>query len=128
MPRVVHFEIQAENPERAVAFYREVFGWTFNQWGGQDYWLITTGPDSEPGINGGLMRRRGPAPSVGQPVNAYVCTVQVPSVDDYAVKAAAHGGNLVVPKMPIPGVGWLVYVVDPEGNIFGMHEVDPAAK
>src|SRR5439155_19682712 len=56
MPRPAHFEIPAENPERAIAFYKDVFGWTFQKWDGpMPYWMITTGPDTEPGINGGLL-------------------------------------------------------------------------
>ena len=61
MPRPTHFEIPAENPERAMAFYGDVLGWTFQKWQGPvDYWLIMTGPEGEPGINGGLLRRQHP--------------------------------------------------------------------
>jgi len=53
MPRPTHFEIPSDNPERAISFYEAVFGWKFQKWEGpMPYWLITTGPDSEPGING----------------------------------------------------------------------------
>lgn len=123
MPRVVHFEIHAEQPERAIKFYRDLLGWAFTKWEGpQEYWLVTTGPDSEPGINGGLIQRRGPID--GQAVLAYVCTVETPTLDDYLQKAQAGGGTVVVPKMPIPGVGWLAYCKDTEGNIFGMMQSD----
>jgi len=62
MPRPIHFEIPAENPERAINFYSTVFGWKFDKWAGPaDYWLITTGDSGEPGINGGLLPRRDPA-------------------------------------------------------------------
>jgi len=126
MPRVIHFEIHAENPERASEFYHNVLGWDFKKWDGpEDYWLITTGPQEQPGINGGLLRRRGPIG--GDAVLAYVCTVDVSSLDDYTSRAAAAGGQLVVPKMPIPGVGWLAYCKDTEGNIFGMMQPDPTA-
>ena len=54
MNRVVHFDIQADDPKRAAAFYSTVFGWKFNQWGDIEYWLVTTGDDSQPGINGAL--------------------------------------------------------------------------
>ena len=71
MARVIHFEIQADNPERAIGFYKGLFGWEFAQWNGpQAYWLIKTGPDSQPGINGGLLPRRGAID--GQAVIAYV--------------------------------------------------------
>jgi predicted enzyme related to lactoylglutathione lyase len=127
MPRVVHFEIHADNPERAIRFYEDLLGWKFQSWGGpHEYWLITTGPAEQPGINGGLIRRRGVID--GTAVIAYVCTVDVPAVDDYAQRATKAGGQIVVPKMPIPGVGWLVYCKDTEGNIFGMMQPDGAAK
>jgi predicted enzyme related to lactoylglutathione lyase len=123
MPRVVHFEIHAENPERAVQFYQGLLGWNFKKWDGpQDYWLISTGPPQQPGIDGGLIRRRGAID--GEAVIAYVCTVDVPSVDEYSKRATEAGGQVVVPKMPIPGVGWLVYCKDTEGNIFGMMQMD----
>jgi predicted enzyme related to lactoylglutathione lyase len=126
MARVIHFEIHAEDPERGIAFYQRLLGWSFTRWEGPfDYWLVTTGPDSEPGINGGLLRRMGAID--GQAVIAYVCTVDVPSVDEAVAKAVELGGVVALEKMPIPGVGWLAYVKDTEGNIFGMMQNDPAA-
>lgn len=126
MPRVVHFEIHAENPERAVAFYRELFGWEFTRWEGpMEYWLIRTGSAGEPGIDGGLVRRRGTVD--GQAVIAYVCTVDVRSVDESLVAAVRLGGLVASPKDAIPGVGWLAYAKDTEGNIFGMMQSDPTA-
>ena len=118
MPRVVHFEISAEEAERAVGFYRGVFGWEFRHLGGpRDYWLVTTGDEGEPGINGGVFRREGP-------VN-YVNTVKVDSVDEYVSKVEAGGGRVVVPKMTLPGIGFLVYCQDTEQNVFGMIEELP---
>jgi uncharacterized protein len=126
MGRVVHFEIHAGNPERAIEFYSQVFGWQFTKWDGpMPYWLILTGPDTERGINGGLLPRRGEVD--GQAVIAYVCTADVANIDESAQKATAAGGTVVVPKMPIPGVGWLLYCKDTEGNIFGMMQSDPKA-
>jgi len=127
MSRVVHFEIHAANPERAIAFYQKVFDWSFQKWEGpMPYWLVTTGPSDQPGINGGLIQRQGEID--GQAVIAYVCTVDVQSVDTSTATVEANGGTVVVPKMPIPGVGWLVYCKDTEGNIFGMMQAAPDAK
>ena len=127
MPRVVHFEIHAADPERAVNFYKTLFDWQFQKWEGpMEYWVVTTGPDDKPGINGGLMRRQGEID--GQAVIAYVCTVDVPDVDSSTNTATSNGGQVVVPKMPIPGVGWLVYCKDTEGNIFGMMQGDTNAQ
>jgi predicted enzyme related to lactoylglutathione lyase len=122
MPRVIHFEIPADEPERAVAFYQEVFGWAFEKWDGpMEYWLITTGPVDEPGIDGGL------APRMGD-TSGYENTIGVDSVDDYVAKVVASGGKVIRPKMAVPGVGWLAYCQDTEGNGFGLMEDDPEAK
>ncbi len=129
MGRVVHFEIHAAQPERAVRFYTELFGWQFRKWDGPiDYWLITTGAAEEKGINGGMVRRRGPDPAEGQPVNAFVCTVSTTTLDEDIQKATACGGSIALPKMPIPGIGWLVFVKDPEGNLLGIMQEDRAAR
>jgi hypothetical protein len=122
MSRVVHFEIPADDPDRASGFYQQVFGWQINKWDGPEpYWLITTGDNNQPGINGGLMKRRHP----DQPV---VNTIDVLSVDDYVAKISQHGGEIVVPKMAVPGVGWLAYFKDTEGNIFGIMQSDDSAR
>ena len=127
MSRVIHFEIHADEPERAAKFYANVLDWKFQKWDGPiEYWLITTGDEKQPGINGGMGRRRGEIN--GDSVIAYVCTVDVPSADDYAARATMAGGTIVVPKMAVSGVGWLVYCKDTEGNIFGMMQSDMNAK
>lgn len=129
MPRPIHFEIHASDPERVQDFYRKLFGWQFQKWEGpMEYWLVTTGPDAEPGINGGLLRRQGAPAADGQAVNAYVCTVGVDSVDKALGTAGELGGTVAVPKMPVPGMGWLAYVKDPDGNIVGIMQMDPSAR
>ena len=128
MPRPIHFEIHAENLDRAQAFYETVLGWSFQVWGDGSYRLITTGPDGTPGINGGLTRRVGTLGiGAAPPMTAFVCTVDVDDIDAYERKALAAGGVVVAPKVAVTGVGWLVYVKDTEGNIFGMMQTDPAA-
>ncbi len=127
MSRVIHFEIHAENPSRAIGFYEKAFGWQFMKWEGpQEYWVITTGPADLPGINGGLVRRRGTID--GLAVIAYVCTLDVQSVDDAAARVTELGGTVVLPKMAVPHVGWLAYCKDTEGNIFEIMQTDPAAR
>jgi len=127
MPRVVHFEIHADDPERAAKFYNRVFNWKIDKWKGpEDYWLITTGSDKEPGINGGLMKREEPA--TGESIVAYVCTIDVDSVDKFTGRITVNGGSIVAPKMAIPGVGWLAYCKDAEGNMFGIMQSDGSAK
>src|SRR5579864_3787766 len=122
MPRVIHFEISADQPERASQFYTAVFGWEIKKWEGPtDYWLVTTGTESTLGINGGLMARPHPGTTT-------VNTVDVPSVDEYVAKITAHGGKVVMAKTPIPGVGYFAYCQDTEGNVFGIMQPDAAAK
>lgn len=125
MARVVHFEIHAENPERAARFYQQAFGWRFEHIAALDYWLAFTGEG--PGVDGGLLRRRGPAPADGQPVNAFVCTLGVDDLDAAMAAGEKAGGTVAMPRMPIPGVGYVGYLKDTEGNIFGLHQADPDA-
>jgi predicted enzyme related to lactoylglutathione lyase len=127
MPRVVHFEIHAAEPDRAVRFYRELLGWEITRWEGpMEYWIVRTGEG--PGIDGGLLRRQGGGPAPGQPVNAYVCTVDVPDLDDAIARGTSLGAAVAVPRMAVPGLGWLAYITDPEGNILGMMQMDPSAQ
>ncbi len=121
MPRVVHFEIAADDPERAVAFYETVFGWEITKWDGPvEYWLITTGPEDEPGIDGGLAKRIDPSTGTEN-------TIDVDSVDDFVERIEASGGKILRPKSAVPGVGWLAYCQDTEGNTFGIMQSDTAA-
>ena len=121
MPRVVHFEIPADEPERASKFYKDVFNWDIQKWDGpEDYWLVGTGDRSQLGIDGGILKRRHPEQP---PAN----TIDVSSVDDFAQKITESGGQIVVPKMPVPGIGWLAYCKDTEGNIFGIMQEDRSA-
>ena len=126
MSRVVHFEIHADDPQRAANFYQHVFGWQINKWEGtEDYWLIITGADSEPGINGAILKRQ--QPINGDAVIAYVCTIDVNSVDEAIEKITSTGGTIALPKMAVPQVGWLAYAKDTEGNIFGVMQSDHSA-
>jgi predicted enzyme related to lactoylglutathione lyase len=130
MPRAVHFEIHATNPDALIEFYSKLFGWAFNKWSDGEYWTIYTGPDSQPGINGGLIPRRGPPPPEGAPIDAFVITVDVDNLDASIAAAEVAGGGAAlvrVPKMAVPGIGWLAYLRDPDGNVFGMMQADTNA-
>ncbi len=120
MTRVVHFEISADHPEKAAEFYKTVFGWKFEQWKGpMEYWMIDTGKG--PGINGGLVRR-------GTEMEVTAHTISVGSVDAYTKKIKKAGGEILTPKMPLPGVGWFARFKDPEGNIVAIMQDDKKAK
>jgi uncharacterized protein len=102
-----------------------VFGWSFQQWADNPYWLISTGEG--PGIDGGLTPRRGPEPAVDNPVSAFVIVVQVEDLDATAKAIEAAGGSVVVEKRAVPGVGWTAYCKDTEVNVFGLMQDDPSA-
>jgi uncharacterized protein len=121
MSRVIHFEIPAADPERAAAFYRNVFGWQIEKWAGpMEYWMVNTGAQDAPGINGGMLKK-------GAPVTATTNTIGVESVDKAVDAVTAAGGKLVMPKTAIPTVGYFAYLEDTEGNLFGVMESDTSA-
>ena len=127
MGRLVHFEIHATNPESLVQFYTKAFGWHVQAVPGMEYWFVSTGDKGQPGIDGGLMRRRGPAAAEGAPANAFVCTMKVETIEKGVAAVQAAGGRQVVPKVAVPGMGWSAYCKDPDGNIFGLWQDDPKA-
>ena len=119
MPRVSHFELPADNPSRCMHFYQSVFGWRFEKWEGpMEYWMVRTGEGA--GIDGGLGPRQHPGQT---PTNV----VDVPNLDATTDAIVGAGGQVTVPKMAVPGVGWLAYFADTEGNGFGVMQFDAAA-
>ena len=111
MPKIIHFEIPVDDPERAVKFYQDAFDWKVQKWDNPqvDYWLVTAGDEKEPGINGAFSPR-------GED-NCVTNTIDVPDVDEYVKKIESAGGKILAPKMVIPGVGYMAYFQDPEGNL-----------
>jgi len=121
MGRVIHFEIPVSEPDRAAAFYQRVFGWKFDKWDGPiEYWMVNTGAEGAPGINGGMLKRGD--------VTTTTNTVGVDSVDASVAAVKKAGGKLITPKTPIPGVGYFAYCEDTEGNLFGVLQADANAK
>ena len=130
MPGPVHFEIQADDLDRAMTFYGDVFGWKFedySQFTGSPYYGIVAGAEAEPGINGGLLQRPAPAPSPQQGTNAFVCTMATEDFDATEAKILEAGGQVALPKYALPGMAWQGYYLDPEGNTFGIHQPDENA-
>ena len=122
MSRVVHFELAVDDPQRATAFYQNVLGWQAQKWDGPvDYWMLMTGPEGEPGINGALTPRQPDWPGV-------VNTVDVDDLDSVVAAVRVNGGQVFEARIAVPGVGYLAYVADTEGNIFGMMQADPSAQ
>src|SRR5689334_4926730 len=122
MNRVVHFEIMADDPDRAQKFYEACFGWKFQPTGPEfgNYRVIMTGPGMDeldqlpqnPGINGGLMKRNAPLPEDGKSPNAFTCIIAVSNIDESIKKIDAAGGKPQTDKMNVPGVGDLRYYKD----------------
>jgi uncharacterized protein len=121
MPNVIHFEICADEPEEVGAFYASVFGWKIAEERGGGYWSISTGTDEDPGITGGIMPRF-------DPLNPTINTIDVPSLDDFAIKITQAGGKVLAPKFAVAGVGYMQYCADVEDNAFGIMEFDETAE
>ena len=114
MNRPTHFEIQADDPEKISGFYRDLFDWEVATWDGpQSYWLVTTGPEDQPGINGGIMGWHFKQQAV-------INTIMVDSLDDMLGRVETAGGKKVHGPDEVPGVGMHAYCADPEGNLFGL--------
>lgn len=121
MPRIIHIEIPTEDPAQSVDFYSKTFGWQTEQWDGpQDYWLITTGAEDAPGINGAFMRA---SDTWKEPT----FVLDVEDIDTTVQKVIENGGTVAMPKDPVPGVGWVAYFHDPSGILFGVMQNDPNA-
>ena len=118
---IVWFEIPADSPERATAFYSNLFGWKISPFpGNSDYLHIDTGgADNSP--DGAMKRRK-------QPHEPVVNYVGVDSVDRFADKIAKLGGKICMPKTAVPQMGYFAVCQDTEGNAFGIWESDPTAK
>jgi predicted enzyme related to lactoylglutathione lyase len=116
---IVHFEIPADDVERARAFYAQLFGWQFSNPPGYDnYWTVDVGEGASHGI--AMMARQ--APGHG-PTNY----IGVESVADAVAKVEQLGGKVIMPKSPVPGMGWFAHCQDTEGNVFALWEVDTSA-
>jgi predicted enzyme related to lactoylglutathione lyase len=113
---MVHFEIPAEDLQRAKDFYSKLFGWKIKSWQGMDYMMIDTF-----GLGGGMMKRMHP----NHQITDYF---GVPSVDEYSAKVEKLGGKIMVPKQAVPGMGYFVICMDTENNVFGIWETDSNAK
>jgi uncharacterized protein YndB with AHSA1/START domain/predicted enzyme related to lactoylglutathione lyase len=115
MPKIIHFEIPADNPERAIEFYEKVFGWKIMKWEGEfDYWLVEAGGEDEPGINGAIKPK-----DFGSSISD---VINVDSYDEFAGKIQAEGGKMLTDKMAIPDMGYTGSFQDTEGNVLAIIE------
>lgn len=114
--KVVHFDIPIDEPDRALSFYADVFGWSLEQWGPVEYWTTAAG-DGE-GIGGALTRRSDDVPTL-------MFYIEVDDIDDALAAVERAGGVRLSERMPIPTVGWSAFFRDSEGNKVGLFQSDP---
>jgi uncharacterized protein len=117
----VRLLVFARDAARARAFYAQVLGWSLPDDGRRRCWVITSDTDSRLGTAGPDVTG---ADTAGEPV---IPTIHVPDVTAAAAAAVAAGGEILVPRIPLPGLGWLVYLADTEGNVISIMQDDPAA-
>lgn len=117
---VVHFEIPADDLDRAREFYRSAFAWDVTSMPDLDYTILTTtatddqGQPTEPGgINGGMFRRE-------QPLTSPVVTIAVTDIDAALAQVEASGGTTVFGRQPVAEMGFTAYFRDTEGNLMGL--------
>ncbi len=124
MPTIVHFDMSADDPQRARKFYSELFGWKFESFPGpMEYHLIsTTNLDGSPGVGGGLGKRTDPKQQ------GCLNYIGVPSLEKAMASVRRLGGKVITGKMAVPTMGYLAVCQDTEGNMFGLWEADPEAK
>ncbi|MFX0141606.1 MAG: VOC family protein [Candidatus Hodarchaeota archaeon] len=122
MPTIVHFDISADNPDRAKKFYEKLFDWKIEAVSGMKYYLIQTADsDGKQGVGGGIAKREKPEQKITN-------FIGVSSIDKYIDKVERLGGKVIEPKTPIPGWGFLAVCLDTENNTFGLWEEDKNAK
>ncbi len=122
MPKITHFEINADDPSRAKSFYEKVFDWKIEKWEGpMEYWVIEAGKEDEEGINGGLQKRE-------EPEDQIFNYIQVSNADEFKSRIEKSGGSIGSPKITVPGVGYIYMFKDTEGNKLGIMQEDENAK
>ena len=125
MNSIVYFEIQANDPQKSIEFYSNVFGWNFIKQDGLpiEYYRIETS-----GIEGGMFQRPAETPPLNCGTNAFTCTMEVENFDAMADKIIQNGGQIAMPKFAIPGRCWQGYFLDSDHNVFGIFQIDHSAK
>lgn len=121
-----YFELHADDPARAAAFYRAVFGWEVARDEAMpiEFWRV----DTLGGIEGAILGRASAAPPPRSGTNAAVISMRVESFDAIADVIRRNGGADALEKFAVPGRCWQGYFLDTEGNTFGVFEVDPDAR
>jgi uncharacterized protein len=129
MPRVMRFEIAAQDMGRSKKFYEEIFGWKIAKTDepdsqGDDYYDIDSGKEL-PGIEGGLMKATA---QLKEGKSGFICSIDVPDLDGSLKKIEELGGKILRPKTAADEMGWFAYAEDPDGNVFAVMQFKEGAK
>ena len=119
------FAIHADDVQRCRRFYEAVFQWRFEPWGPPDFYLVRTGDEDRPGVQG-LMHKRQQPRGAGGP-NCFECTIAVDDLDAVTGAIAANGGRILMANAQVPTVGVLTKFEDTEGNMLSamVYEHEP---
>ncbi|OGZ83755.1 MAG: glyoxalase [Candidatus Staskawiczbacteria bacterium RIFOXYD1_FULL_39_28] len=123
MDKVVHFELPADNTDRAKKFYQESFDWQITDYPEMKYTIIRTAETDENmmikesgAINGGLFKK-----GEGEnPVVAPSFSVDVKDIDEAIKKIKNAGGLILKDKTQVGEMGYVAYFKDTEGNILSV--------
>ncbi|WP_156755575.1 VOC family protein [Actinokineospora pegani] len=125
MTDLAHIAINADDVPTTRRFYADTFGWDFAPWGPPGFYRIDAGAPGGPGVAAALQQRRALQPD--RPTNGFECTIAVEDVAATREAALAAGGRVLVEPVTIAGVGHLIWLADPSGNVVGAMTFDPAA-
>jgi len=123
---LAHFAINADDVDASRLIYERIFGWSFTPWGPPGFFHINTGDTGPQVVQGALQQRRDLVP--GRPTLGFECTIAVDDVDATARAVTAAGGEVIMAKTTITGVGDLIWFTDPSGNVAGAMRYDPAVE
>ena len=119
---LTHFEIPSNNLEKTKEFYSELFNWEFNFVEEMGYMMFSIPSSEEPTpMGGGLVKSEN-----GN--NRIVNYITVENIDSDGEKIVELGGEIVVPKTPVPGMGWFIHFSDLDGNVMAIWQNGKEAK
>lgn len=124
MSRIIRFEFHATQPKVLIDFYTAIFGWHFSKVEPGGWWKIRTDSTDLSRVVGGMVQRPCAAPASSSALNAFICTVEVDALDETLARSLRLGAVVALAKMPVPHVGWLAYIKDPDGNLLGLMQLD----
>ncbi|GLZ33782.1 glyoxalase [Lentzea sp. NBRC 105346] len=125
MPKLTHFAINADDVDATRRFYARTFGWEFAPWGPPGFYRVEADDPAGPGVTAAVQARRD---LTDRPTTGFECTIGVDDVDRTMRDAVAAGGRVLMDRTTIMGVGHLIWLADPSGNVVGAMTYDPNAE